>query len=85
MFSLFDLEVLLPTMASPEYRKQLDVVDTYMQRLRKSFPDSFLDDFWTELSRLHEIDSRDRFVFGLRLGAQLTPALLQPLPKTPRP
>ena len=37
---------------SPEYRKQLAVVDTYMTRLGKGSSAAFLDDFWSELCKL---------------------------------
>ena len=51
MFDLLELQQLMIHETSPEYRKQLAVVDTYMTRLGKGFSAAFLDDFWSELDR----------------------------------
>ena len=47
---------------SPEYRKQLAVVDTYMTRLGKGSSAAFLDDFWSELCKLSAIKSDEQFL-----------------------
>lgn len=85
MFDLLELENLLTTDMTPEYRQQLSVVDTYMEKLRKSFSFSFLDDFWSEVCKLSAIESDDYFRAGLYLGANLTLALSQPPARIPHP
>ena len=62
MFDLLELQQLMIHETSPEYRKQLAVVDTYMTRLGKGFSAAFLDDFWSELCKLSAIE---RAVSGL--------------------
>ena len=48
MFDLLELERLLTTEMTPEYREQLAVVETYLDKLQKGFSFSFLDSFWSE-------------------------------------
>ena len=47
MFDLLELERLLTTEMTPEYREQLAVVETYLDKLQKGFSFSFLDSFWS--------------------------------------
>ena len=84
MFDLLELEPFLPSNPSPEYKKQLAVVDTYMTRLGKGFSAAFLDDFWSELCKLSAIESDEQFRSGLYLGSQLILALSQPPARIPR-
>lgn len=85
MFDLLELQQLMIHETSPEYRKQLAVVDTYMTRLEKGFSAAFLDDFWSELCKLSAIESDEQFRSGLYLGSQLMLALSQPPARIPRP
>ena len=85
MFDLLELQQLMIHETSPEYRKQLAVVDTYMTRLGKGFSAAFLDDFWSELCKLSSIKSDEQFSSGLYLGSQLILALSQPPARIPRP
>ena len=79
MFDLLELQQLMIHETSPEYRKQLAVVDTYMTRLGKGSSAAFLDDFWSA------IESDEQFRSGLYLGSQLILALSQPPARIPRP
>ena len=85
MFDLLELERLLTTEMTPEYREQLAVVETYLDKLQKGFSFSFLDSFWSEAGKLSDIESDDYFRAGLYLGASLTLALSQPPARIPRP
>ena len=85
MFDLLELERLLTTEMTPEYRQQLAVVETYLDKLQKGFSFSFLDSFWSEVYKLSAIESDDYFRAGLYLGASLTLALSQPPARIPRP
>ena len=85
MFDLLELERLLTTEMTPEYRQQLAVVETYLNRLQKGFSFSFLDKFWSEVGRLSAIESDESFRAGLYLGANLILALSQPPARIPRP
>lgn len=84
MFDLLELERLLTTEMTPEYREQLAVVETYLDKLQKGFSFSFLDSFWSEACKLSAIESDDYFRAGLYLGASLTLALSQPPARIPR-
>ena len=85
MFDLLELENLLSMEMTPEYRRQLAVVETYLDKLQKGFSFSFLDDFWSEMSKLSAIESDESFRAGLYLGANLILALSQPPARIPRP
>ena len=85
MFDLLELQQLMIHETSPEYRKQLAVVDTYMTRHGKGSSAAFLDDFWSELCKLSAIESDEQFRSGLYLGSQLILALSQPPARIPRP
>ena len=76
MFDLLELQQLMIHETSPEYRKQLAVVDTYMTRLGKGFS--------SELCKLSAIESDEQFRSGLYLGSQLILALSQPPARIPR-
>ena len=85
MFDLLELERLLTTEMTPEYREQLAVVETYLDKLQKGFSFSFLDSFWSEACKLSAIESDESFRAGLYLGANLILALSQPPARIPRP
>ena len=85
MFDLLELENLLTTEMTPEYRQQLAVVEAYLDKLQKGFSFAFLDKFWSEVGRLSAIESDGCFRAGLYLGANLILALSQPPARIPRP
>lgn len=85
MFDLLELEPFLPSNPSPEYKKQLAVVDPSFQTIPDLTSRAFFDGFWEENAKLSSIEPEESFLHGLRMGAQLILALAQPLPKTPRP
>ncbi|MCI9403186.1 MAG: hypothetical protein HFF04_05900 [Oscillospiraceae bacterium] len=76
MFDLTSLQDLLSDEISPAYRAQLDLLDPFYTKIEKAFNWQFVDDLWTAQSRLSTIEVEETFVRGLRLGAQLTLALL---------
>ena len=78
MYDLLKLRDLSPDTMSPEYQAQLDRVDEYFQKIGKAFTWDFVDELWTETGRLSSIQANESFLDGLRLGAQLTLALLLP-------
>ena len=83
MFDLLDLQQLLPQEMPPEYRKQQEVVSSYLHRLGRGFSPDFLDEFWTEVGRLMALESDHAFLSGLRLGAELSLALAPQPPRNP--
>lgn len=85
MFNLLDLQQLVSQEMPPEYRKQQEVVDSYLHRLGRGFSPDFLDDFWTEVGRLIALESDHAFLSGLRLGVDLSRALAPQPPRSPRP
>lgn len=85
MFNLSELQKLTPQEMPPEYRRQQEVIGGYLNRLGRGFSADYLDDFQIELNRLVTLARDQAFQSGLRLGSELTLALWQPHPKTPRP
>ena len=85
MLDLLDLQQLVPQEMPPEYRKQQEVVASYLHRMGRGFSPDFLDDFWTEVGRLMALESDHAFLSGLRLGVDLSRALDPQPPKSPRP
>lgn len=87
MFDLLLLQELLSDEMTEPYRAQLKIVDRYSQQIIDAFSEDFLDDYWAEISQLAAIQEDHAFLQGLRLGAQLTLALLIPpaRSRTPRP
>lgn len=60
MLDLLDLQQLVPREMPPEYRKQQEVVASYLHRMGRGFSPDFLDDFWTEVGRLMAFGERPR-------------------------
>lgn len=78
MLDLLTLQELLPQDVSPSYYEQSAKLDIYYSKIEKAFTSSFMDDFWSEVTHLSSIEADESFVHGLRLGAQITLALLLP-------
>ena len=85
MFDLTLLDELIDHKPSPEYTKAAALVEPYVQKIISltgiEFYGTFIDLYRNKL----RIDADDYFTADLRLGAQLTIALLQPPPKIPLP
>lgn len=85
MFDLTLLDELIDHKPSPECTKAAALVEPYVQKIISltgiEFYETFIDLYRNKL----RIDADDHFTAGLRLGAQLTAALLQPPPKIPLP
>lgn len=85
MFDLTLLDELIDHKPSPEYTKAAALVEPYVQKIISltgiEFYETFIDLYRNKL----RIDADDYFTADLRLGAQLTIALLQPPPKIPLP
>ena len=77
MFDLTLLDELIDHKPSPEYTKAAALVEPYVQKIISltgiEFYETFIDLYRNKL----RIDADDYFTAGLRLGAQITAALLQ--------
>ena len=69
MFDLLELEPFLPSNPSPEYKKQLAVVDPSLQTIPDLTSRAFFDGFWEENAKLSSIEPEESFLHGLRMRA----------------
>ena len=64
-------EVFKPEFISPDEQKVLQEESEVIERVQKQLSYDDFEDFWLALARLRDVQARESFALGFRLGACL--------------